>query len=42
MGNFVENKSVRQTEKGNQYYEFKRVSTEELKDYRISAYGYLA
>ena len=30
------------TEKGNRLYEFKRVQSDELQQYRIPVYGYLA
>ena len=30
-----------QTEKGNRLYEFKRISPEELQDYRIPTYSYI-
>lgn len=30
-----------QTEKGNRLYEFKRISSDELQDYRIPTYSYI-
>lgn len=40
MGDLLNNQ--RQTKSGNRYYEFKRVPEQELQDYRISVYDYLA
>ena len=40
MGNLMTNNSTK-TEKGNFLYEFKRISSEELADYRISVYDYI-
>lgn len=40
MGNLLTNDSTK-TKKGNVLYEFKRVSTEELVDYRIPVYDYI-
>lgn len=42
MGNIFNTTSqTPQTEKGNRFYEFKRISSKELENYRISAYNYL-
>ena len=43
MGTLVTDKSTEpKTEKGNRLYEFKRVQSDELLQYRIPVYGYLA
>ena len=43
MGTLLNNKSAEpKTEKGNRLYEFKRVQSDELLQYRIPIYGYLA
>jgi hypothetical protein len=43
MGTLLSNNSKEpKTEKGNRLYEFRRVQSEELKQYRIPVYGYLA
>ena len=43
MGTLLNNKqSEPKTEKGNHLYEFKRVQGDELLQYRIPVYGYLA
>jgi hypothetical protein len=43
MGTLLSNNSKEpKTEKGNHLYEFRRVQSEELKQYRIPVYGYLA
>lgn len=42
MGNMLNiNPAAPRTEKGNLFYEFKRVPTQELQDCRIPAYSYL-
>ncbi len=42
MGNiFTSTTQTQKTDKGNQLYEFKRLSSKELEDLRISSYGYL-
>ena len=41
MGTLLSTKET-MTEKGNRLYEFKRVQREELQQYRIPSYGYLA
>lgn len=41
MGTLLGTKETK-TEKGNQLYEFKRVHSDELQQYRIPTYGYLA
>ena len=43
MGTLLSNNSKEpKTEKGNRLYEFRRVQSEELEQYRIPVYGYLA
>ena len=43
MGTLLSNNfSEPKTEKGNRLYEFKRVQSEELQQYRIPVYGYIA
>ena len=43
MGTLLGNSSKEpKTEKGNRLYEFRRVQSEELQQYRIPVYGYLA
>ena len=43
MGTLLGNNSKEQkTDKGNRLYEFRRVQSEELQQYRIPSYGYLA
>ena len=41
MGTLL-NTTEPKTEKGNRLYEFKRVHSDELQQYRIPVYGYLA
>ena len=43
MGTLISSGSKEpKTEKGNRLYEFRRVQGEELQQYRIPVYGYLA
>ena len=43
MGTLLGNNSKEQkTDKGTRLYEFRRVQSEELQQYRIPSYGYLA
>ena len=43
MGTLLDNKSKEpKTKKGNRLYEFKRVQSDELLQYRIPSYSYLA
>ena len=43
MGTLLSNQSNEpKTKKGNRLYEFKRVQSDELLQYRIPVYGYLA
>ena len=41
MGTISNTKELK-TDKGNRLYEFKRVQSSELQQYRIPVYGYLA
>ena len=41
MGTLINTKETK-TDKGNRMYEFKRVQSDELKQYRIPVYGYMA
>lgn len=41
MGTIVNTKEPK-TDKGNRMYEFKRVQSDELEQYRIPVYGYMA
>lgn len=41
MGTLLNNNEPK-TEKGNRMYEFKRVQSDELQQYRIPSYGYIA
>ncbi len=41
MGTLVNTKEPK-TDKGNRMYEFKRVQSDELEQYRIPVYGYMA
>ena len=41
MGTLM-NTNEPKTERGNRLYEFRRVQSEELQEYRIPVYGYIA